>query len=165
MNRLIQIENRADLVLEVLVTLLFFSILCITIIFVILRYGFNSAITGGNEAMNYMFIYTTALGAAVSVGKQDHIRISFFVDRLQGGKRKFIDILNHVLIGFVNGVLIWYSLPWIQSAGSFESPVLRIPNWMVQISVPIGCFLVILYCLNHIALDLLSWHDGVRGKL
>lgn len=159
MKRLIQIENRVNLILEVLVTLLFFSILSITIILVIMRYGFNSAIIGGNEAMNYMFIYTTALGAAVSVGKQDHIRISFLVEKLKGSKRRLIDILNHVLIGFINGVLIWYSFPWIKSAGAFESPVLRIPTWIVQISVPIGCSLVILYCLNHIALDLFSWRN------
>jgi len=56
-------------------------------------------------------------------------------------------------------VMIHYSLPWIKSAGNFESPVLRIPNWVVQISVPIGCSLVILYCLNHIILE------GLKGKL
>jgi TRAP-type C4-dicarboxylate transport system permease small subunit len=159
MNRLIQIENRVNLILEVIVTLLFFFVLSLTIILVIMRYGFNSAIIGGNEAMNYLFIYTTALGAAVSVGKKDHIRISYIVDKLRGRKRRFIEILNHLLIGFINAVLIWYSVPWIQSAGSFESPVLRIPNWMVQVSVPIGCTLVILYCLNHVLIDVLDWYN------
>ena len=140
--------------LETIITLFFFFILCTTITLVIMRYGFNAAIIGGNEAMNYLFIYTTALGAAVSIGHAEHIKITFLVDRLKPRSRKIVNIVNYLFIGFINGVMVWYSLPWIRSTGYFESPVLRIPNWIVQISVPVGCSLVILYCLNHIILEI-----------
>ena len=158
MDKLYRIEQFVTQLLEGVITVLFFIILSITITLVVMRYGFNSAIIGGNEAINYLFIYTTALGAAVSIGKVEHIRISFFIDKLKQGHRKYINILNYLLIGFINAVMIYYSLPWIQSAGYFESPVLRIPNWIVQVSVPIGCSLVILYCLNHIILE------GLRAR-
>ena len=140
--------------LEVIITFFFFIILSITITLVIMRYGFNAAIIGGNEAMNYGFIYTTALGAAVSIGNAEHIKITFLVDKLKARSRKLVNIINYLLIAFINGVMVWYSLPWIRSTGDFESPVLRIPNWMVQISIPVGCSLVILYCLNHILLEI-----------
>ena len=153
LRHLVKWEKRLDQVLETVVTLMFFSILSLTILLVIMRYGFNSSIIGGNEAMEYLFIYTTALGAAVSVGKGTHIRISFLVDQLKGLPRRCIDTISYLLIAFINVVMIYYSLPWIRSAGYFESPVLRIPNWMVQVSVPLGCTLVILYCLNHVALE------------
>jgi TRAP-type C4-dicarboxylate transport system permease small subunit len=145
-------EKRLDRVLETLLTLMFFSILMLTILLVIMRYGFNSSIIGGNEAMNYLFIYTTALGAAVSVGQGTHIKISFVVDHLPDRARRVADMIGYGLIAFINAVMIYYSIPWIRSAGYFESPVLRIPNWMVQVSVPLGCGLVILYCLNHLVL-------------
>jgi TRAP-type C4-dicarboxylate transport system permease small subunit len=119
-----------------------------------MRYGFNSSIIGGNEAMNYLFIYTTALGAAVSVGKGTHIKISFVVDLLPATVRRVTDMIGYALIAFINAVMIYYSIPWITSAGYFESPVLRIPNWIVQVSVPLGCGLVILYCLNHL---IMTW--------
>jgi TRAP-type C4-dicarboxylate transport system permease small subunit len=153
MAKLVQLELFLTRVLEAIITLFFFVILSLTITLVIMRYGFNAAIIGGNEAMNYLFIYTTALGAAVSVGKGEHIRISYFVDKLRVRNQKYIGTVNYILIAFINAVMIWYSLPWIRSAGYFESPVLRIPNWIVQLSVPIGCGLVILYCLNHIVLQ------------
>ena len=159
MDKFYRIEQFVTRLLEVIITFLFFVILSITITLVVMRYGFNSAIIGGNEAINYLFIYTTALGVAVSIGKVEHIRISFFIDKLNQKHRRYIDIVNYILIGFINAVMIHYSLPWIRSAGYFESPVLRIPNWIVQISVPIGCSLVILYCLNHIILE------SLRGKL
>jgi TRAP-type C4-dicarboxylate transport system permease small subunit len=143
-------------VLEAIVTFFFFVILTLTITLVILRYGFNSSIIGGNEAMDYLFIYTTALGAAVSIGKGGHIQISFFVDLLSPRLRKIVHSINYLLIAFINAVMIWYSLAWIQSAGYFESPVLRLPNWMVQVSVPIGCSLAIVYCLNRFILELFS---------
>ena len=40
---------------------------------------------------------------------------------------------NYLLIAFINAVMIYYSAAWIRSAGYFESPVLRLPNWMVQV--------------------------------
>ena len=159
MDKFYRIEQFVTRLLEVIITFLFFVILSITITLVVMRYGFNSAIIGGNEAINYLFIYTTALGVAVSIGKVEHIRISFFIDKLNQRHRRYVDIVNYILIGFINAVMIHYSLPWIRSAGYFESPVLRIPNWIVQISVPIGCSLVILYCLNHIILE------SLKGKL
>jgi len=152
-QRLVEWEKRLDRFLETLVTLMFFGILSLTILLVVMRYGFNSSIMGANEAMEYLFIYTTALGAAVSVGQGTHIRISFLVDHLKGFPRRCIDVVCYLLIAFINAVMIYYSLPWIRSAGYFESPVMRIPNWMVQVSVPIGCLLVILYCLNHVVLE------------
>ena len=159
MDKFYRIEQLVTRLLEVVITFLFLIILGITITLVVMRYGFNSAIIGGNEAINYLFIYTTALGAAVSIGKVQHIKISYFIDKLKQSHRRYIHILNYTLIGFINAVMIHYSLPWIKSAGYFESPVLRIPNWTVYVSVPIGCSLVILYCLNHIILE------SITGKL
>jgi TRAP-type C4-dicarboxylate transport system permease small subunit len=155
-DRLYQLERSLTRLLEVIVTLFFSIMLILTITLVIMRYGFNAAIIGGNEAMNYLFIYTTALGAAVSIGNREHIKITFFIDKLKARPRKLINIVDYLLIGFINAVMLWYSLPWIRSTGYFESPVLRIPNWLVQISVPVGCSLVMLYCLNHVFLEIFN---------
>ena len=62
--------------LEWVITLCFFIILMLTIILVVLRYGFNESIIGGNELMEYLFIYTTAIGAAVALRRREHIKIT-----------------------------------------------------------------------------------------
>jgi len=148
--------------LEWVISILFFVILSLTIIMVIMRYGFNSGITGGNEAMSYLFIYTTALGAAISIGKRDHIKITILVDKLKPLPRRYINILNYLLVGFINGVMIYYSIPWIRGTGGYESPVLRMPNWIVQSSIPIGCGLVIVYCFIHIVFEILYHQSAER---
>ena len=150
MEKLIRFEQSMTRFLEILITIVFFIILCITNILEILRYGFNSSIMGGNETLNYLFIYTTALGAAVSIGKGDHISISYLVDKVQGKFKTLLNIIKYVIIGVVNAVMLWYSLPWIRSAGSFKAPTLQISMWIVQIIVPVGCSLAIIYCLIHI---------------
>ena len=134
-------------ILDCVITFFFSVIFTLTVLLVVLRYVFNTAIIGGNEAMEYLFIYTTAIGAAVALGRRNHIKITYFVDKLPGMARKVIDVFDLILIGFINGVMIWYGIPWIRSVGSFKSPVLRIPNMIVQASIPIGCSLVILCCL------------------
>ncbi len=150
MQTLHAVEGFLTKLLEGVVTVFFFIILVVTILLVLLRYGFNSSLIGGNEAIEYLFIYTTAIGAAISVGHREHIKITYFVEKLPARLQKVVDAIGLLLIAFLNGILIWLSLPWIRKVGDFESPVLRIPNQFIQISVPIGCGLVILYCLYHI---------------
>jgi len=148
--------------LEWVITLCFFIILMLTIILVVLRYGFNESIIGGNELMEYLFIYTTAIGAAVALRRREHIKITWIVNKLSPVYRKIIDILAFLLIALINTVMIYYSVPWIRTVGGFESPVLRLPNRTIQIIIPIGCGLVILYCLYHILAVILGVGD-TRG--
>jgi TRAP-type C4-dicarboxylate transport system permease small subunit len=159
-NTLVRIERLLTRLLEVIVTTFFFFIIAITITLVIMRYGFNAAIIGGNEAMNYLFIYTTALGAAISIHRDEHIKISFLIDKLDPVLRRYVHVINYLLIAFINAVMIYLSFPWIRSAGGFESPVLRIPNAIVQASIPIGCCLVILFCLGNIVHTLIPANDA-----
>ncbi|MCK5915687.1 MAG: hypothetical protein KAG92_06080, partial [Deltaproteobacteria bacterium] len=63
MDRLQLLEQFMTRFLEWVISILFFIILSLTIVTVVMRYGFNSGITGSNEAMSYLFIFTTALGA------------------------------------------------------------------------------------------------------
>ena len=74
--------------------------------------SYYASIIWGNEAMNFMFIYTTALGAAVSIGKKAHIRIAVFTDLLPPRPLRVTNIINYSLVGFFNGLMVWYSLPW-----------------------------------------------------
>jgi TRAP-type C4-dicarboxylate transport system permease small subunit len=150
--------------LEGIVTLFFFIILTITVLFVLLRYGFNESIIGGNEAMEYLFIYTTAIGAAISVAHREHIKITYFVEKFPRLLQRIVDSIGLLLIAFLNGIMIWLGIPWIKTVGSFESPVLRIPNRFIQVSVPIGCTLVIVYCLYHILLNIFEKKDEVHTR-
>ena len=164
MRRLVVFEEWLNRVLEGVVTLFFFAILGLTVMLVVLRYGFNSSIIWGSEAMNYLFIYTTALGAAASVSRGTHIRIACVVELASGRLRMALEFLVFVLIGVINGVLCYTSLAWIASVGSFESPVMRLPLWAVYSAVPVGCGLAVLYCLLRMVRILAGYDKAPQGK-
>lgn len=145
---LIREEGRLMKLLEQVISFFFCLILLLTILLVVLRYLFNSSIMGGNELMGYLFIYTTSLGAAVSICKNEHIRISYFVDLLPQSAQRLVNALNYLLVALINLVIAWLSYSWISQVGQAPSPVMRIPMWIVEISVPIGCLFVVLFCLS-----------------
>ena len=133
--------------LEVVLGYLFLVITVATIVLVILRYFFSTTIVGGQEFVVFCFIYTTAIGPAVLLAKGDHIAVHVFLDLLSPRPRRWLRRTNYLLVALLNGVLIALSLPWIQSVGHFPSPVLRIPQGLVLLSLPIGCGLVVFYAL------------------
>ena len=141
------LEKLVVKLLEGIITFFFAVILLTTISLVILRYVFNSGIYGGNELISYLFIYTTALGASLSIGSNEHIRISFAVDLFPKPIKKVADVLGLVLIAFLNTAMIFMSIPWIRKVGSFESPTLRIPNGWVHFSIPLGCGFAVIFCI------------------
>jgi len=141
-------------ILDGAIAFFFAVILLSTIMQVILRYGFNASVLGAGETMEGLFIYTTSIGAAAAIRRRQHINISCLVTLLPLFARKVVDVLAHLLIAFINGVMIFFSINWIAKVGGNESPVMRIPEWIMQISIPLGCGLVILYCLLNVVLTI-----------
>lgn len=156
MHWIIQTEKILTRILVGFIAICLFSIVLLVMALVVLRYGFNSTIVGANEFIVILFIYTSAIGAAVVIGKKEHIAITYFIDKLPPTPRKMVDIFNFLLIAFLNGVLIWYGMRWMKITGDYLTAVLKIQQVYAQIVVPIGCSIAILYCLYHIILTINS---------
>jgi len=63
--------------------------------------------------------------------------------------------VNLAIIGILNIFLLKYSIDWIAAVGGSENPVLHIPEGVVQIAMPIGCGLTILFCITRIVSSLM----------
>jgi TRAP-type C4-dicarboxylate transport system permease small subunit len=155
-----RLERAVTTGLDAIVTALFVVIILLTVLLVVLRYIFNTSLIGGNEAMEYLFIYTTAIGAATAVGRRDHISIRYFLDKLPGPFRTAFDILGLILVAGLNILIAVLSRNWITKVGSSESPVIRVPMGFIQASVPIGCLLAAAYCIAVIIRVLRQHRDG-----
>ena len=145
-----RIEEIVAGVLERLLTLVFMGIFALVVVLVVLRYVFNTTIVGGNEVTVMLFIFTTALGAAVDVARGKHIIVDTFVNLLPAGIRRWLDVVNLAIIGTLNAFLLNYSIDWIAAVGGSENPVVHIPEGVVQIAMPIGCALTVLFCVTRI---------------
>ena len=154
MDWIIKIEKLLSRILMGFIAFCLLSIVLLVMTLVVLRYGFNSTIIGANEFIVILFMYSSAIGAAVVVGQKEHIAITYFIDKLAPSIRRIVDIVNHLLIAFLNGVIIWYGMRWIDITGSYLTAVLKIHQVYAQLVVPIGCSIAILYCINHIILTI-----------
>ena len=152
MEWILKIEKSLSKILVGLIAIGLICIVLLVITLVILRYGFNATIIGANEFVVILFMYTSAIGAAVVIGQKEHIAITYFIDKLPPSIRKVVDIINYLLIALLNVVLIWYGMRWINITGHYLTAVLRIHQVYAQIIVPVGCSIAILYCLYHIIL-------------
>ena len=141
------IEARLSNALEQFLTLLMFLIFATIVLLVVLRYVFNTTIIGGNEAALIAFVYTTAIGGALAVAKQEHIAIHYFVGLMPIRMRRLVSVLQLVLVAIINIVIVWYSISWIGRTGGFLMPALQLPQAVAQLSVPVGCGLAFVYCL------------------
>ena len=107
---------------------------------------FNQSITGANEIVTILFIYTTALGAAISIGRNEHIGIDFFVSLLPKKLYKTIRALQVFLIFALHLILFIYCLEWVEKAGGYLMPATGLPRIVAIASIPIGCIFCILFC-------------------
>lgn len=149
-NRVLSLEARISRILEQLLTATFMLIFALVVLLVLLRYVFNTTIVGGNEATVMLFIWTTALGAAVDLARGKHILVDAFVNYLPTGIRRWLDVVNLSIIGVLNAYLLKYGIDWITTVGGSEHPVLHVPEAVVEIALPIGCGLTILFCITRI---------------
>jgi TRAP-type C4-dicarboxylate transport system permease small subunit len=163
MNAINRIMRLLSDVFENIVALCFLVIFTMTVILVVLRYLFNSSITWGYELVEYLFIYTTALGAAVALAKGGHIGVTVIVERLPRGVRRIVDAAGYLLVAVFNAAVIFYGIPWIRATGGFESPVMRLPNRLIQLIVPIGSGLAIVFCVCHVFLVMTGGSREVEG--
>ena len=134
--------------LTLVLTLVFALIFVMTLTLVVMRYGFNTTIVGGNEVTVFLFIYTTALGSAVEIAKGKHIRIDSLVGLLPPRWGRMSEIVQLVLVGILHICLFVFSIQWISVVGTSKDPVLRTPEWIIEIAIPIGCALAV-FVLPH----------------
>ena len=141
-----RLETILTRVLEGVMMASFLAIFVLVVTLVVLRYVFNSSITGANEIITVLFVYTTAIGGAVAVGKREHIAITAVAEKLPTALRKVADATGLLLIALINGVMLWYSVGWIDTTGGFLMPSTGLPRIVAQFAIPFGCGLAVLYC-------------------
>jgi TRAP-type C4-dicarboxylate transport system permease small subunit len=132
--------------LESLLALLLFALFMMVVVLVVLRYVFNSTIIGGNEATVIAFVYTTAIGSAISIYRDEHIAISYFTDKCSAATQSILARLQLILIAILNLVLTTYAVIWIDKTGGFLMPAMGLPQIVAQLSIPIAGLLSVFYC-------------------
>jgi C4-dicarboxylate transporter, DctQ subunit len=122
----------------------------IAIAAVVLRYFFGIFLFWSEEAIIYLIIYSTFLGAVVTLRHNEHVNVDIFGAFLaERGKRAFavlaaaITVAYLVCIGFFAWMLLFEPF-----STSTITPSLKLPLWVVEAAVPIGFTLMFLRAME-----------------
>ncbi len=139
-------ERRLTTLLEAVLAAGLLGMFLVVVLLVALRYAFQSGLVGANETATVVFVYLSSLGAAVAVGRQEHIRVDLLSARLGTRGRLALEACNLGMVAILNAVLAASSIAWIDATGQTLMPVTQMPRYLLQASVPLGCGLATLYC-------------------
>ncbi len=122
----------------------------LAIITVILRYAFDYVVFWSSEAVIYLVIFSTYLGAVVTLRHGEHVNIDILPFLLgRRGKQAFavlgslVTLAYCAVIGFYAWVLI--TEPGIRNT---VTPALALPLWVVYLGLPIGLTLMFVRALE-----------------
>ena len=153
-HRVRRFERRLSAALEAALATGMLGVLATIVILVAMRYVFRSGLVGANEIATVVFVYLSSIGAAVAVGRDEHIRVDLLPRRLGRKGGRALDTVSLVLVGTINATVFWHSLAWIGTTGHTPMPASQIPRYVAQASIPLGCGLAVLYCCTRVAIRL-----------
>ena len=116
---------------------------------VILRYIFKFTPRWSEELALVFMIWFSFLGMAIGVKKGIHISIEYFMNLLPLKIKKYINILDEIIIIFFGGVLLIKGYELSEMMLMSRMPSLGVPTTVQYAVVPIAGFLMIVYsCFN-----------------
>ena len=122
----------------------------IAILAVLMRQLFGIFLFWSEEAIIYLVIYSTFLGAVVTLRHQEHVNVdviaAFLGDR---GKQVMALIAIGVTLVYLTvvGYFAWMLL-FEPFSSSTSTPAMHLPLWVVELSVPIGFTLMFLRAIE-----------------
>ncbi|WP_046176312.1 TRAP transporter small permease [Domibacillus indicus] len=114
---------------------------------VVLRYAFNSGITGVDEISRYLYIWLVFLGAVTALKNHQHINVDLLTGKLKGIPKKVVTLLANAIMLYVIWLILKGSWFMTMSSTTSTAPSTGIPLAVVYasgIALGIGMGVVII---------------------
>ena len=122
---------------------------------VITRFILNNPSTMTEEALRYLLIWTTMVGAAYAYGRRKHLSINILAKKLKPEVRQLLDIgVQLLVIVFCVGVMIMGGLRLCGTADHQYSAAMGIPMPYIYSCLLVGAVLFIFYAVLFIGEDI-----------
>lgn len=121
-------------------------ICCITFANVLVRYFTNASFAFTEEFSIFLMVVLTLFGASAAFVRNQHIRMTFFTDRLPRTIARKVEYLVTALGVLMFGVMAWYGtfLFWDDWKYDTTSPGVGIPQWIYTIWLPLLSMVILL---------------------
>lgn len=127
---------------------------------VFMRYFLNRPTLWTLEISEYSLVYITFLGAAWVLSKDGHVKIDLLFKALKPRSQIVLNIITSIMGAGLSILFTWYSVQvtWSSYRNLIVSVTdLETPLFLVQLAIPIGCFLLFVQFLRNIVGILSKW--------
>lgn len=104
---------------------------------VLLRAAFNYSIPWSEEVALIGFIYITFFSMAIAVRHDQHLRVELFVSKLPFAGKKFIDILDNLIMLVISVMMLVTGIHLVRYGMSSIMPATRWPTSAIYLPTPI----------------------------
>lgn len=134
----------------VILSILVAAIVLVMLLQIICRYVLNNSLIWSEEFCRYCYIYFMFIGTSLAVKEKSTLRVDAIIFLLPEKVRKLLAVVVDVIVFLMLIYLAYWSFPTIKSMylkGGY-SPALKLPVYIVYLSIPIGFILSIVRYLQ-----------------
>ena len=124
------LEAIAAALLVAIVTLLFAG--------VVSRYVFSLPVVWIDEVASICFLWLAMLGSAIAVDRNEHLRLTLFLNRLPPQARGFVEAFGALVVAAFLAGMIPSAFDYASEEWFITSPALNIPNTFRVSAIPFG---------------------------
>lgn len=119
---------------------------------IFMRWVLNSSLTWSEELVRYIFIWQIWLGTSVGFRDDKHIKLEIVSSRLKGKSLAVYDIIGTLIVIAFSAFLIYTGMQLVARfiSTNYLSASLRLPLYLVYLSLPFSSFVVILRLLGKV---------------
>lgn len=102
------------------------------------------------EAIRFLFVWASCIGAAIGIKEHIHIGIDVIVNLFSFTVRKLVAVLVQVLLLVFDVFIVRYGLLLVEKTMTQPSPALRLPMGYVYLAIPVMGILGLYYSVLEI---------------
>ena len=119
---------------------------CLVIFTVIARYCFSLSWKSVSEFNVVLFAFTTFWGMGLNVLKDEHVSITILSDKFRPAVKRWLSIINGLIVLWVDCVFVYYSWLYAQRMGRQISQGMEIPMMYMYGIMPV-CGIICALCI------------------
>jgi C4-dicarboxylate transporter DctQ subunit len=122
----------------------------LAIVAVLLRTFFNEIIFWSEEAIIYLVIFSTFLGAVITLRHNEHVNVDLIAAFLKERGKRVMAVIGTLVTLVYLGAVGFYAwlLVFEPRSSNTVTPALELPLWVVTLPLPIGLTLMFLRSLE-----------------
>ncbi len=117
---------------------------------VVVRYATNVSFAFTEEFSVFLLVFMTFVGASAAFASNEHIRITFFLERMPPGLRRISELVTLVATTLMFSLIVYFGaqVTYDEWYWGETSPGLGNPTWLYTIWLPLLCTAILLRVLG-----------------